>query len=65
MRGNPLATVEQFDRAGGDARPDLLAQQAMGNRVVVLVDLDVVVEPNRKSISKPKVTASTSKSSER
>ena len=46
MRRNPLAAVEQFDRARGDARPDLLAQQAMGRRVVVLVDLDVVVEPD-------------------
>ena len=46
MRRNPLAAVEQFDRARGDARPDLLAEQAMGRRVVVLVDLDVVVEPD-------------------
>jgi hypothetical protein len=47
MRRDPLAAVEQFDRAHGDARPDPLAQQAMRRRVIVLVDLDVIVEPNR------------------
>ena len=47
MRGDPLAVVEQLDGARGDAGPDFLAQQAMGRRVVVLVDLDVIVEPDR------------------
>ena len=47
MRGDPLAAVEQLDGARGDASPDLLAQQAMGRGVVVLVDLDVIVEPDR------------------
>ena len=46
MRRNPLVAVEQFDRARGDACPDFLAQEAMGRRVVVLLDLDVVVEPD-------------------
>ena len=46
MRGNPLAAVEDFDRARGDARPHLLAQQLVRHRVIVLVDLDVVIEPD-------------------
>ena len=46
MRGNALAAVEHFDRACRDARPDLLTQQLVRYRVVVLVDLDVVVEPD-------------------
>ena len=46
MRGNALAAVEDLDRARRDARPDLLAQQLVRHRVVVLLDLDVVVEPD-------------------
>ena len=46
MRGNALAAVEDFDRARGDACPHLLAQQLVRHRVVVLVDLDVIVEPD-------------------
>ena len=46
MCGNPLAAVENFDRARCDASPHLLAQEVMRRRVVVLVDLDVVVEPD-------------------
>jgi hypothetical protein len=38
MRGNALAVVEDFDRARRDARPDLLTQQLVRHRVVVLVD---------------------------
>jgi hypothetical protein len=44
MCGNALAAVENFDRARGDARPNLLAQQLVRRRVVMLLDLDVVVE---------------------
>jgi hypothetical protein len=36
--------MEDFDRARRDARPNLLAQQSVRHRVVVLVDLDVIVE---------------------
>ena len=46
MRGDALAAVEDLDRARRDARPHLLAQQLVRHRVVVLVDLDVVVEPD-------------------
>ena len=46
MGGNALAAVEDFDRARGDARPNLLAQQLVRHRVVVLLDLDVIVEPD-------------------
>jgi hypothetical protein len=44
MAGDPLAPVEQLDRALGDARLDLLAQQAVRHRVIMAVDIDVVVE---------------------
>src|SRR5215475_1606502 len=46
MCGNALAAMEDFDRARRDTRPDLLAQQLVRHRVVVLVDLDVIVEPD-------------------
>src|SRR5579859_7074929 len=46
MRGNALAAVEDFDRTRRDTRPDLLAQQLVRHRVVVLVDLDVIIEPD-------------------
>ena len=46
MRGNALAAVEDLDRASRDARPNLLAQQLVRHRVAVLLDLDVVVEPD-------------------
>ncbi len=36
--------VEQLDGALGDARIDLLTQQAMRHRVVMAVDVDVIVE---------------------
>src|SRR5260370_14088621 len=41
-----LTLAEQLDRAGGDARLDLLADQPMRHRVVVAVDIDMVVEPD-------------------
>jgi hypothetical protein len=47
MRGNALAVVEDLDGPLGQARPDLLAQEPVGHRVVVAVDLDMVVEPDR------------------
>ena len=47
MGSNALAAVQDFDRARGDARPNRLAQQMVRHRVIVLLDLDVVVEPNR------------------
>ena len=46
MCGNPLAAVKNFNGARRDASPDLLAQQVMWRRVVVLLDLDVVIEPD-------------------
>ena len=44
MRGNALAAMEHFDRAGGEARPQHLAQEPVRHRVVMLLDLDVIVE---------------------
>ena len=46
MGGDALAAVKDLDRTRCDARPNLLAQQLVRNRVVVLVYLDVVVEPD-------------------
>lgn len=46
MGRNALAAVEDFDGARGDARPNRLAQQLVRHRVVVLLDLDVVIEPD-------------------
>jgi hypothetical protein len=46
MGGDALAVVEDLDRLLGRARPDLLAQEPVGHRVVMPVDLDVVVEPD-------------------
>ena len=46
MRGDALAAMEHLDRARRDPRPHLLAQQRVRHRVVVLLDLDVVVEPD-------------------
>jgi hypothetical protein len=42
----PLALAEQLDRALGDARVELLADQPMRYRVVMPIDVDVVVEPS-------------------
>jgi hypothetical protein len=39
--------VADLDRLLGDPRPDLLAQEPVGHRIVVAVDLDMVVEPDR------------------
>jgi len=44
MAGDTLALVKQLDGALGDARLDLLAQQAVRHRVVMAVDVDVIVE---------------------
>jgi hypothetical protein len=41
--GDPLALVEGFDRAVGDAHVDGLSDQAIGNRVEAALDLDMVV----------------------
>src|SRR5580704_1962615 len=46
MRRNALAAMEDLDRARRNARPNLLTQQLMRQRVIVLVNLDVVVEPD-------------------
>ena len=43
MGCNPLALVENFDRAGGDAQIHLFADQPMRHRIEELVDLDMVV----------------------
>ena len=45
MGGDTLPDMEDFNRAGGDARPQLFLQQLIGHRVIMLVDRDVVIEP--------------------
>lgn len=45
VSGNPLALVEYLDRIGGDARLYLLAGKAIGNRIIMPFDLDVVIQP--------------------
>ena len=42
--GDPLAPGEDLDRAGGDPGLDLLAGEAEGNAVEVLVDLNMEVD---------------------
>ena len=44
MRGDALALVEDLDGARGQARLDLLADEAVRHGVVVALDVDVVVE---------------------
>ena len=44
VSGDALAAMEDLDGGCRQARPNLVAQQAVGNRVIVLLDLDVIVE---------------------
>ena len=44
MAGDALSAMENLDRSIGEAGPQLLSQQGVRHRVVMLVDLDVVVE---------------------
>ncbi len=44
MHGNPLSPVKNLDRAARQTRPNLLAQQRVRHRVVVLLDLDMIIE---------------------
>lgn len=44
MRGDALPDMEDFDRPGGDARPQLFLQQLMGHGVIMSVDRDVVIQ---------------------
>ncbi|TDX76130.1 hypothetical protein EDE05_1179 [Neorhizobium sp. R1-B] len=42
MSSKPLALVEDLDRIGGYPRLDLLSSEAIGNGIVVPLDLDVI-----------------------
>ena len=44
MDGDALALVEDLDAAGGQPRLDLGAGEAVGNGVIVGVDVDVIVD---------------------
>ena len=44
MSGHSLAAMNDLDRSLRQARPDLLAQQCVRHRVIVLLDLDVIIE---------------------
>ena len=44
MDGDAFAFVEDLDAAGGQARLDLRAGEAVGDRVIVGVDIDVIVD---------------------
>ena len=46
MARDPTAAMEKFDRGRGDARRDLLLDQAVGNGIVVFVDLDMIIDPD-------------------
>lgn len=45
VSGNSLALVEDLDRIGGDTSLDLLAGKAIGNGIIVPLDLDVIIQP--------------------
>jgi len=44
MDRDPLATMEDFDRARGDANIDFRPNKGVGNRVEEVMDLDMIVE---------------------
>jgi len=46
MARDPAAAMEQFDRGRGDACCDRLLDQAMGNGIIVFVDLDMIIDPD-------------------
>jgi hypothetical protein len=43
MHGDTLAMVEQLDPVGGETGLDLLADQGVGDRVIEVLNLDMVV----------------------
>jgi hypothetical protein len=47
MAGDALALLEDLHDGGGEAHIDLLTGIAVGHRVVVPVELDVVVDAHR------------------
>lgn len=47
MAGDALGTVEQFDRARGDARLQDLAHQGVRNAIAMLLDFHVIVDVDR------------------
>ena len=47
MAGNPFASVEEFDQRRGQENIDLLAHQRVMNRVVVIIEGDVVISVDR------------------
>src|SRR5580658_10306622 len=47
---NPLAVVEELDRAVREARVDGLAQQGEWHRVVMVINLDVIVGRDRAAL---------------
>jgi hypothetical protein len=44
MDGDALAFMEDLDAAGGQARLDLSAGEAVGDGIIVGVDVDVIVD---------------------
>ena len=47
MNGDALALMENLDAAGGQSRLDLGASEAVGDRIIVGVDVDVIVNAAR------------------
>src|SRR5271165_3021749 len=47
MNGEAFACVEDLDAAGGQPRLDLAAGEAVGDGVMVGVDVDVIVDADR------------------
>ena len=44
MNGDALTFMENLDAAGGQPRLDLGAGEAVGDRIIVGVDVDVIVD---------------------
>jgi hypothetical protein len=44
MGADPLAAMEDLDRARGDPHVDLGADERVGNRIQEVMDLDVIIE---------------------
>ena len=50
MGGDALAALEGFDGARRQSHLELLADQDIGHRVIVMVDLDVVIDVHARTL---------------
>jgi hypothetical protein len=49
MQGDTLSLAEQLDGLSGDAGVELLADQPTRHRIVVPIDIEMVVQPTRRT----------------